>query len=205
MNLRVDLILESEQRSGSIINLKSILRISSIIFPSILAIIILFAFVNSIKLKNELAMYQGEMDIAGPKQEQAEKLHEQLMKNLNILKELESWNSSHINWNEQLLSLQREVPPKIQLTDLDLRQVLQIVDKKAAARVFTLTLKGKAKGATSEGSIHALYDTLKNSPAFSPFMANVEVSGSQDTTKGADKNDRIFKIDCSYKPSKFAR
>ena len=205
MNLRVDLILESEQRSGSVISSKSIIRISSIVFPSILAIILIFAFVNSIRLKNELAMYIQEMDIAGPRQEQAIKLRDQLKKNLSALDELNSWNSSHMDWHEQLLNLQKEVPPRIQLTDIDVKQVLQIVEKKIPARVFTLMIKGKAKGATSEGSIQFLYDKLKNSPSFASFTDNVDVSGSADTTKGADKNDRTFRIDCAYKPRKFTK
>jgi hypothetical protein len=202
MNLRVDLILESEQRSGSIINLKSIMRVASIVIPGIIIATICFAGLNSMKLKNKLKNLEQEMEVQGPRQQASIKLRNQLNRNISILEELEGWEAAHMNWRDVLLDIQKEIPDQIQLTALSIDQVLQHV-KKVPARVFKLTLKGKAKGAFSEDNIIKLSDSLKTAKQFSEIIKKVDVWADIDNSKDADKNDRIFKIDCDLKPRKF--
>ncbi|MFC1496932.1 hypothetical protein ACFLS1_00475 [Verrucomicrobiota bacterium] len=203
MNLKVDLILETEQRSGSVINLKIIIRVISFLIPAVLGVIVLFAVINSMQKKNELNTLENKMSIAEPKQKIATKLRNQLTTNLDIMKELEGWRSSHIDWHQQLINIQREVPLKIQFESFDIKQVLQLADNRTPSRCFTLTIKGLAKGNDAENNIQHLSDNMANSAAFTPLTEDVNVWGSRDNRKGADKTDRIFRIDCIYKPRKF--
>lgn len=206
MNLRVDLILESEQRSGSVVNLKSTMRIASIVGPIILLFIAGSVFTNARRLNTELNMLEGQMEIAGPKQEAAAELKEDLATNLGILNELEGWQKSHIDWNEQLLGLQREVPATIQLNVLRISQALQLIDNRIPARVFTLVLKGKAVGKDAEHDVDYLQRRLLKAPAFSSVMEKVEIppGGFRAVIeKDGSKSDRIFQLDCMYQARTF--
>ena len=132
------------------------------------------------------------------------KLRNQLISNLDIMKELKGWRSSHIDWHQQLINIQREVPLEIQFESLDIKQVLQLAgNKKTPARCFTLTIKGIAKGNNAENNIRHLKNSMTYSKAFASLMEDVKVGGSRANRKGADKTDRVFSIDCIYKPRKF--
>lgn len=206
MNLRVDLILESEQRSGSIVNLKSTMRIASIVGPIILLFISGSVFTNARRLNTELNMLEGQMEIAGPKQEAAAELKEDLATNLGILNELEGWQKSHMDWNEQLLGLQREVPATIQLDILRISQALQLIDNRIPARVFTLMLKGKAIGEDAEHDVDHLQRRMVKAPIFSSVMEEVEIppGGFRAVIeKDGSKRDRIFQLNCTYQARKF--
>lgn len=204
MNLRVDLILESEQRSASRLNSKTLTRISVIAVPAVVGLLIACAVVNTISLNSRVRMAEAEWKNIEPKKKKALDLADQVQVNLDILNELEGWNKSHVNWHAQLNALQGIVPPKIQLERLRISQTLQLLDGKTPARVFTMILNGKATGATAERDVHELKRQLEKSPFFSPLMGDVTVPKyGPSTAKDADKSDRMFQIDCPYKPRKF--
>ena len=56
MNLRADLILETEQRSANPLNPRSLMRMSIIIVPSVLALIIITMLFKAQNLKSRLEM-----------------------------------------------------------------------------------------------------------------------------------------------------
>lgn len=206
MNLRVDLILESEQRSASVVNLKSILRIASICVPVILVVFILSAVVKMMALKSEFNMLEGQMENAVAKQEAAAKLREELATNLNVLNELEGWRNSHIDWHKQLLGLQKEVPKEIQLSALKLSQTLDLIESGVAARVFTMVLEGNAVGEDAEYNVYRLKRRLENTQLFSSIIEEDGVKVAKyasNPEKGAHKTDRIFRIECLYQDRKF--
>lgn len=206
MNIRVDLILESEQRSASVVNVKSMIRISSISVPAILLVIAASIVVNMMTLNSELKMLEGEMQAIGPKQEAAEILSKGFAVNREMLNELEGWHKSHIDWHEQLLAMQKEVPAEIQLSALRISHQFDLIDKKIPARAFTVVLEGNTTGERAEFSVQRLKRGLEDSPALSSAVQKngVEVSRYEAVTeKGAAKDDRIFQIKCEYQSRRF--
>ena len=102
MNLRVDLILESEQRSASRINLKSLTRIVAIIVPVLIGLVVASVLFGLVKLNNDVKTANNYWEITQPKLERAKALAAQVQDNEAILKELKGWKKSHMVWHEQL-------------------------------------------------------------------------------------------------------
>ena len=97
MNLRVDFILPSEQRSGSAFSLKTLTRAMSILVPSLLALALAYAVMGVIGAKNELGVLEEKWLHAEPQQATAIKLSKQLHANRRLSKEVAGWKASHID------------------------------------------------------------------------------------------------------------
>ena len=204
--MRVDLILESEQRSASVVNLKSVIRISSVSLPVILLVIVASIAVNMITLNSELKMLEGEVQAIGSKEKTAETLIKGFAVNREIMNELEGWRKSHIDWYEQLLAMQKEVPSEIQLSAMRISHEFDLIDKKIPVRAFTVALEGNTTGERAELNVHRLKRGLEDSPVLSLAVKEkgVEVSRFEAAIgKEASKDDRIFQIECKYRVRRF--
>ena len=203
-NLHINLILESEQRSGNVVSLKSCIRVCSIAVPSILLSILITMVLSTVISKSKLRMLEAESQDIEPKREKAVKLIEQLKLNKSVRAELEGWHKSHINWHEQLSALRGEIPGTIQLQNLSVNHILEAAKGKARARMFSMTLSGKATGSRAEKDIHSLSRRLEKADVFAAVIEAAQVTRyGADTTESAVEGDRIFQLDCTYRPRKF--
>lgn len=204
MNLRVDLILESEQRSGSIVTVKSLVRIVSILVPLIVVLLLSWQAYGVVRIKSELRSTEARWQSVEPLEKKAKELAQERQANEDQLAQLNGWRKSHIDWNAHLLQLFHSVPENIQLQNLRVSQALQVTSNKAPARVFTLELRGKAFGAEAESSVNSFKRLLSDDPAFTNDLIKVEVPlFGADTAAGAGKNDRVFEIRCGYRERLF--
>jgi len=201
MNLRVDLILETEKRSASVINAKSILRISYVVLPVILFLIIGSLVLSVWRLNSTLKTLEDTLAIDGPKKDKALKLRADLWANLAILEEVEGWNKSHLSFHEQLLGVQKEVPERIQLQNMTFSHTTGLTNN-MPARIFALSLSGKAVGDMAQSYVTQFEDRLKKGPAFTNTMesAKVVLFKRPDNVTDENKSDRLFQIECKYKP-----
>ena len=200
MNLRVDLILESEQRSASIFNLKSALRFVAILVPSIIVLLFLVSFAGYLSLKGQVNDLTTENEIKQPKVARADTLSGEVAKNEAMRKELAGVRNSAVDWHKQFVELMKVVPPEMYFDSIRAAQTYQ-TEGKVAARKFSLTVAGKSKGAQSEDNVLLLKRSLTVSDFFSKYMPPPEVPiFRQDEAPDAQKTDRIFRIECSYKP-----
>lgn len=200
MNLRVDLILESEQRSASIFNLKSLLRFVTILVPSIIILLFLVSFAGYLSLKSQVNDLKTENEIKQPKVTRADTLSGEVSKNESMRKELAGLRNSAIDWHKQLVELMKVVPAEMHFDSIRAAQTYQ-TEGNAAERKFSLTIAGKSKGVQSEDNVLLLKRALTVSEFFSKYMTPPEVPiFKQDEAPGAEKTDRIFRIECSYKP-----
>jgi len=203
MSLRVDLILETEQRSATVVNKKSLLRLSAIVIPLALAAVVIREATIMINLASDLKSKEADWAILGPRETQAKSLAQDCQTHGDILKELEGWSKSHVEWHPQLLGLLREVPPTIQIRTLKVDQTL-VGDTKPPARTFTMTLKGKAVGKDAEANVKLLERRLREVSAFAAVITNAQVRQfGADPAKDAKKDDRLFEIVCGYREFKF--
>jgi hypothetical protein len=206
MSLRVDLILDSEQRSGSLLSPKSLVRIASIVGPAILLVLVAAFVMQMFQLNSKVALLEGQWEDVGGQQQTAENLRGQLLENREMLDEIGGWRESHIDWHEQLSGLIRVVPPEIELRKLRIGQQLDVLEKNMPARTFSMTLNGRAVGAGAEGAVEALKLSLQTAPAFATNVAEDGVSVPSygaDVSAGAGKHDRVFTIVSKYTPRKF--
>lgn len=206
MNLRVDLILESEQRSASPISVKSALRISYITIPLILLLVFFCSFMSNASLKRDLSKLEAEWAETEPRREESLKLISDFQVSRDIRQELNGFDNSSIEWNQHLLGLMREVPRDIQLQKLRINQSLQLVDG-TPARMFNMTLNGKAIGPNAAESVMTLQERMEGSESFAGVIREAEVpEGSfQAITENGivHQYNRVFQINCKYKARKF--
>jgi len=205
MNLRVDLILETEQRSGSAVNVQSIKRIATVVGPAVAILLLAVLVWKFIGVQHEHRILSAEWDMTEPQRDAADRQLKAFQVNVRILKELEGWEKARPAWNKQLDGLIRVVPTTIQLDTMRVSQNLQINEKKnLPSRIFVLDLRGKAVGETAEDSVRQFEQSLRNRAPFKTGVASVKVPVfGADPSKDADRNDRIFGINCAYKQMVF--
>ncbi len=208
MNLRVDLILETERRSASVVSGKSLVRVAYIVAPILVVLIVAWIVVATISLGRELSDLQERWKTDEPKKEKAALLRKQLGVNKDIDKEVAGWGKSRLRWHDLLLEIQKQVPPTIQLRDLKITQNL-VITNNAPARVFRMTLQGTAVGNDPEfnkANVQALKVRLEKIPVFYDVMeaGGVRVERfEQPSDKDAQRNNRVFEVSCALKPRKF--
>ncbi|MBM4144014.1 MAG: hypothetical protein FJ225_10555 [Lentisphaerae bacterium] len=206
MNLRVDLILESEQRSGSVLSPKSLMRIGSVVGPVALAFLVA-AFVFQLwLLGGKLSSLEGQWAALEPRAKKADELRAQLAASRKILGEIEGWRKAHMDWHAELQGLIDIVPENIQLKQMRISQAFEVSAKKVPARAFVAVVDGRAVGDGAEDAVRTLRMRLTSEM---PFATNVAPDGvsvvayGADPTPGAGKNDRVFSVQCRYRPREF--
>jgi len=201
MNLRTNLMYPSEQRSASMISVRSITRVASIVGPAAALMMVAYIVMNALALSAKVKTAEKEWMGIEPRKEQALKVLNAGKVNDGILEEIEAWNHSGLDWGPQLLSLQKSISPEIQLDAMHISQVLNQNDKGIAARTFTMTLSGTAVGREAEAAVEGLQVHLSESDDFRELVADARIP-----KYGADpenKANRIFEIECEYHPSPF--
>lgn len=203
MSLRVDLIQASEQRSASPISKKFVLRLMMFTVPALIAAFALQLFLTTQRLSSKLASLDRQMESAGPRAEEARLISTALSANDAILNEFKTWQAARIDWHVQLIGLMRQTPANIQLLNLQLGHSLQIAEE-TSARIYALTIKGRAVGEQAEQGIKALERTLQSAAPFQGATTNVSIPFYRaDSAPEAQKEDRVFEILSRYTPRVF--
>ena len=211
MNLRVDLILETEQRSASPVTVKAFLRIAYIVVPVLIAALIIIGVADSVSLNSRLKMKDAEWKDASPKKEEAIKLREQLTENMGVLQELESWNKARIDWSLLFLAIHknynRNMASTVQFTSVKTSVSVGTVEltgrskSKESGRLFTLAAEGRSLGATAEKDVTSFKDFFLSDAAFSNQLEASEVTRFDPDID--NKSNRVFRIECKFAPRLF--
>ena len=205
MNLRVDLIHETEQRSALPISIAFMVRTLIFTVVAALALTVIIFGKQMRDVTEQLHWVNEDLNKIQPQHDQQVALSTNLNRQKIILTELEGWKSARIPFSGQLLAIQELAPPSIQLTELRIERVVLTVDKKAV-RVFKLLIKGRASSARADAEVDKFRQNLTKHPAFQPYLQEIIIppgSFRQDPDPKATKTDRIFEIVCKYKPLKF--
>lgn len=204
MNLRVDLIMESEQRSANVLNVKSLIRISILAVPAIIIGTILVSSINVMHTKIRLKNLTDKWEIAEKRQAEARGMNNDKALRNNIKTEILGWKNTHIDWHTQLLALQRMASLNMQFTRLNISQKIELINKKNPGRFFILDLKGIAVGADAETNVQSFIANIREMEVFSTEMDDVIINNfGESSEKGASKHDREFSIQCVYKQKEF--
>jgi hypothetical protein len=202
MNLRVDLILETEQRSASIFNLKTMVRAVAILIPSIIAVFFLVSFFEFWTLKSTVNDMKTEEEIKKPKVARADALRAEVDQNETIKTELQGRKNSAIDWHVQFVELMKLIPDEMHFDSLRMTHTFAS-ENNVTSRKFDMTVAGKSQGTRSEDNVLLVKRSLTISDFFKKYMNPPDVPVfKQDTDPGAKKTDRIFRIECNYKPRK---
>ena len=193
MNLRIDLILESEQRSASLLDLKALKRMGMVIGPAILVVIVLFAILRATQQGRVVANLESKWQTEQPLVAEADKWQTELVKTRDVNNEFEGWRKSRINWHEQIIKLAEITPNDIQLTGFRMSHSLQ---RGRPVRMFSVTLDGKTSGEDAEAHVQTLLRKLEEQPE----ITRVQIMDFRaDATPDAQRHDRIFRLELTYR------
>jgi len=189
MNLRVDLILETEQRSASPVSLNFIIRVVAITLLSVLVLV-------------RLRQYENNLEMIKGKHDAYLSLKANMVIKRAVLAECQGWENSRIEWCKVMDAFQRLVPATIQLRDVKVERLNSTVNKKPV-RLFTINIKGKATTDNAANDVEKLRQDLLKAPEFAGRLKEVVIpqgSFKVDPAPAAAKTDRVFELVCRYNP-----
>ncbi|MDI6775051.1 MAG: hypothetical protein QME60_06620 [Verrucomicrobiota bacterium] len=204
MNLRVDLMLDSERRSPGALSLKLAARVSGMVVPAVIALAIVLSVLSGMKGRAALRNTEDTWRGLKQKKEVAEKLSADLTRTRQVWKAIDGWPASRVNFSEQLAGLFEQVPAEIQLMSLNLGHELKPANGVALGRFYAMTLEGKSVGSNAEKNIQLLVSRLKSAAPFAGRFQTVTIRGWADMSATASRDDRLFAITCVYEPKCFA-
>ncbi len=204
MKSQVNLIRSSEQRSASMVSLKSLALIFSIVIPLVILLLIAWAWMGYTERRSALQLVEGQWEEAERRVEEAQAVSRNLREVERYHTEVDGWNRSRLVLHEWLAGLQQIIPEEMQLRTLQARQRAEFVEDAGASRFFTVTLTGRCVGPDAENTVEVFRETLESESAFDSLIERVAVTGFQeDQSDGAAEHDRVFQIDVTFKARSF--
>ncbi len=201
MSLRVDLILPEEQRGAGGISAKSFTRIGTIAIPAIVVFVVGHAFFNNALRLSELRVLESRWEAAEPKQNHALKLAGRVRYNQDTLEELDAWKASQIAWHQQILLAMEAAPATVQATTLIVSQNREDnAVPSPPVRHFTMTIDSKTSGENAMRHVEAFKEGIQNHAGATGILSVDVVNYNADTDRNAGELDRVFQLECTYKP-----
>lgn len=195
MNLHVDLIYPTEQRSASPVSLKGVGRIFLILVLSAVGLVVARNLIAIGGLKSRLAAQDRQWTEVAPKKLLAAKLIKEASENLEILDELNGWKNSRLEWAQQLLTLARIIPEQVQIKSLSVQHEFQVVKGEKVGRAYSLGMAGRCSSEGAEMHVASFKSEMAKAPGLGPLEeVNVPTFG-EDPKK---REDRIFTVKCPF-------
>jgi hypothetical protein len=211
MNMRVNLIRESELRQPGRLNRVLVMRITVIggIIVVILSVFFALSYIRNSRdaLRHARARHK-EID---PAYQDVRVLQEHLRSNRLLVEELKGWHAARVDWHKSLMDLRAIIPPSIQLTRLNVRGGLEMVHppswqknaKPTPARNTKVRLDGLAVGEVADEVVVNFVRTLQSAPAFEPMMNYVKLLRlARMTTREGEEMKSVFGIEAVTNPRK---
>jgi hypothetical protein len=199
MNLQVDLMLDTERRSGSSVRRTFIIRLMVFSLPVILLGLfatLIFTYRSS---KRDRDFVEQEKTLIDPEYKKVLSLEKELKNVRDIKVAIQGWGNSRLDAYRLLRGLQRAAPPAIQLTQWIFNEKMEAVGT-AFGRTAGIYMKGKVTGEYPEADVQRLCQALKSEPPFPDIMAMVEVKRFAASEALDEQGGRVFDIECSLKP-----
>lgn len=199
MSLSVNLILNSERRSGSKISLRSILRISAIILPLVIALFIGQQVLSRLMLNSQLSVLESQWAAAEPKQNYANKQLARLNFNIQTEKELAAWKNTQQPWASYLTAIFKSVPEDIQLTAFRLSADSQTSPPSPPVRNAIATIDGFTTVANARELVINFQKQLQNHSLLGEMLQSVTVQKFEGNPEARNDATRVFTIQCRFK------
>jgi len=202
MSLRVNLIQADEQRSGSRVNLRSFIRIASIVVPAFLVVVVVQQTLSSMLLSGELDSLESRWSAVEPKQKLAARQVSRLKNNQKLKAELDSWAISRHTWNQLLAAIMETPPESIQLSSLRATLPESTEPSKTPGlitRAYLLAIEGKTQAENSMQVVQSMERNIVENPVMAPLMESVRVANFAADAVSSNELSRVFTIQCSLK------
>ena len=200
--MHINLILESEQRSASLIPLHAVIRIVVGGLGLLVAMAVVSFYTSYRALQRDTEETLEEWKHTEPKYKAALDLRTDLAVRNDLMKEISGWRDTRLGWGAQLAALRGAVPPAIQLTEISVSHDLFVMANNTPARVYEVRLAGRVGAAQSEAAVSEFTDAFRQ-PPFTAWIESAVIPPGRFRQDAQVKTDRIFEIVCKYKPRRF--
>jgi Tfp pilus assembly protein PilN len=202
MNLHLNLILESEKRSGASIRVWFLVRLVLILVPAVLLLYSAYLAYQMITLRKETDHFR---ELIAARQEQmtlSAQIAKQKKTYEDMLSQIHDWAASRLPVADRLDAFRLTVPLDIQLTSLRLTRTIRYTNSMPVA-IYALQIRGKTRGEESELTVDQFLTRLRQTPGLASDLESAQVPPGaflQDREPGAHPLDRVFLLECLFKP-----
>lgn len=204
MNLSINFIQPQEIRSASMVSVKSMIQIGTVMIPLVLVLFFASTYFSYAEHKSSLNLLEGTWSIKEKQLKRAQALNKNLLERRRALEEIEGWRISRMPWPDILSQLRVEVPPTIQLKVLQARQNFEAPASGPPQRTVRVTLNGRCIGPDAENRVDRLRADLLTQSRLGAFVQDARVAGfREDDESGAGPDDRTFQIQLNFIPRSF--
>lgn len=201
MNLYINLLLESEERSTSRISPKFLAKAFAIFAGLLLLALVVVVLTGAHSAKQALFFAEQEKKQLQSAFRTVGELRQELTSLQELTNAIAGWAQTRPDWPLLLSAVQSVVPVNIQLTRLTVNENITAIDN-VPTRVVTLYLQGKAAGEHSEADVQELEKNLKEKPPFSGIMEFAQVKQFEAARNEGQGDIRVFDIECRFKTLK---
>ncbi len=197
MSLSINLIRNTERRSGSKVNLRTMSRIAAIAGPILVLTLILQQGLALFVLKTNLNTAETRWESLEPRQKYAKRQLARLNQNRNTLEEVEQWQATQPKWDAVLLALMQTTPEDIQIQNLTLKATPppgHSAKTTPPVRRLEIRLEGNVREPQAMTSIQGFRDAIQESPLLADAIDRAEISNFAAASQSDDPRDRVFTI-----------
>ncbi len=204
MNINVNLIRPSEQRSASLVSLKSLGLMAAILLPLILVLFIGWTYMGYLEVRSALKPLEHEQEKSERQKNEAMALIKQLRTQKALCEEVMGFHDSRVPWNVVLDTMIQPVPETMQWVDLKMRMEMQVAKDGQISRDHVLMLSGRCKGPNADQQVETFRRAWVSGSVMTQWVAKAEVVAfREDDGQDAAKDDRKFQIDVKFHPGRF--
>lgn len=204
MNIQVNLIRLSEQRSASLVSLKSMGLIAAIVVPLIAVLGLGWIYMGFLEARGALKLLEQEQEQTAQARREALALGETLRVQREILDEVLGWHRSRVPWHEVLDGILPHVPATMQWRSLQMLQETAVAKDGQLERAHAVALIGRCQGPGAEQQVEALRRAWVSEPPMGPWVEQATVAAfAEDEAPDAAREDRQFQIDVKFRPGRF--
>lgn len=184
MNLRVNLIHESEIRQPGLLTPRTILRVSAFAVVILVIAAVATALLRAQAVGRALRQAKARFRQVDPVFQDVRAVQRDLAFDQGLYKDLLLWAAWRFEWEKILSDLQKAVPPTIQLTRLTVRSTMFMIpppkwEKKALpvpARKFSLRLDGRAAGERGDEVVLEFVRGLRQAEGLESLLESVRLA-----------------------------
>ena len=202
MSLAVNLIFESEQRSASKLNFKTVLRIFAVALPLLFLAIALQQAARHYVLQTNLRIRESRWESSEPRQRNAARQQSRLNLNMQIEAELVAWQKSAPQWDGVLLTIMESTPANIQVTTLRMQAIAapgQPTGGSPPLRRPSLLIEGRVSEPEAMSAIIKMKEAIEEHPLTEPAISSADIINFAAAPTQYGSQMRVFSIRIQFK------
>lgn len=196
MNLQINLILDTERRSGSNVSQKFLIRTGLSVVVAIVVLMAAFVFIAAGTAKKSRAAAESDKKQLTAQYLVLQKTKKDLTAYQNLDQDVRGWRETRVGWYRLLRGLQTHVPPNAQIRRFTADEKIETPDG-VASRGGGLFIQGKVVG-TNLVAIQQFDAALRTASAFSNIFEHVQVKRIAGADNPDEKNVLLFDIECKF-------